>query len=168
MKNYVANYFSRQVTITITEIFVERNNFACASVSMVKTHQLQLHTYWLRELFWLSGYNYNYMKYSHANYLRNDFVDHGFPRKRGFHNPDNVHSSGLWWQVSVEHLDQEARNIVGEEACERSPLHFIEAMGLLSNLVATSFHVKSSRPFCSQKVWRKITLVKFKANLREI
>ena len=58
----------------------------------------------------------------------------------------NVPSSELWWQVSVEHLDQEARNIVGEEACERSPLHFIEAMGPLSNLVASIFHVKSSRP----------------------
>ena len=32
----------------------------------------------------------------------------------------------------------------------------------------TKFHVKGSRPLCFQKVWRKITLVKFKGNLKEI
>ena len=33
----------------------------------------------LRELFLLPGYNYNYIDYSPANYLRNNFVDHGIP-----------------------------------------------------------------------------------------
>ena len=44
---------------------------------IVQNHQLQLHKELFRELFLLPGYNDNYMMYSSANYLRNNFEDHG-------------------------------------------------------------------------------------------
>ena len=40
-------------------------------------HPLQLHKLLLRDLFLPPGCNYNYMNYSPANYLCNNFVDHG-------------------------------------------------------------------------------------------
>ena len=61
------NQFSREILI------------ACGSVLRVRKQQLQLHKELLRELFLLPGYNYNYMNCSPANYLRNNFADHGRP-----------------------------------------------------------------------------------------
>ena len=77
IKNCLASFSGCQATITITETIVERIIFTCATVSHWTNHQLQFHKSFLRELFLLPGYNYNYKIYSSASYLRHNFVDHG-------------------------------------------------------------------------------------------
>ena len=62
-KAHLANYFRCQVTV-----YNYMNN--CRERSFVHAHctkhQLQLQKYFLRELFLLPGYSYNYMNYSPA------------------------------------------------------------------------------------------------------
>ena len=49
----------------------------CLCLPWYTSIHYKLHKYLLRKLFLLPGYNCNYMNYTPADDLRNNFVDHG-------------------------------------------------------------------------------------------
>ena len=75
--------------------------FAFASVSHCAKPQIHLQNSFLRELFLLPGYKCNHGNYSSANYLHNNFVNHG----TCICTPETVFIS--WTMVSVPVLPKQ-------------------------------------------------------------